>query len=63
LTCGPHMSLRWRPTSYMAVNASVAWSNPLHVGQNNPSCVQVLKVVVLIIVVPALDSFVVEGQN
>ena len=24
LTCGPHISLRWRVMSYVAVNASVA---------------------------------------
>ena len=29
--------------SYVAVNASVVWSNPLHVGQNSPTRVQVLK--------------------
>ena len=39
--CGPHMSLRCRPASYVAVNASVAWSKPLNVGQNSlapPRC-------------------------
>ena len=41
---GPHMSLRWRLSSYMAVNASVAWSKPLHVGQNSPARAQMLKV-------------------
>jgi hypothetical protein len=35
LTHGPHMSLRWRPTSYVATNAHVAWLNLLHVGQNS----------------------------
>jgi hypothetical protein len=37
LTHGPHMSLGWRPTSYVVVNASMAWSNLLHIGQNSPS--------------------------
>jgi len=44
LTHGPHMSLRWRQMSYVAVNVSVAWSNPLHVRQNSPAHAQVLKV-------------------
>jgi len=35
VTRGPHMSLRCRPASYVAVNASIAWSKPLNVGQNN----------------------------
>ena len=44
VTCGPHMSLRCRPTSYVAVNTSVAWSKPLNVGQNSLAPAQVLKV-------------------
>ena len=44
MTCGPHMSLRCRPASYVAVNASVAWSKPLNVGQNSLVSAQVLKV-------------------
>ena len=44
VTRGPHMSLRCRPASYVAVNASVAWSKPLNVGQNNLALVQMLKV-------------------
>ena len=61
VTRGPHMSLRCRPTSYVAVNASVTWSKPLNVGQNSLALVQVLKVTVLTIGVPILDDFVVEG--
>ena len=37
LTRGP-------PHAYVAVNASVAWSKPLNVGQNSLSPAQVLKV-------------------
>ena len=32
VTRGPHMSLRCRLASDVAVNASVAWSKPLNVG-------------------------------
>ena len=35
VTRRPHMSLRCRPASYVAVNASVAWSKPLNVDQNS----------------------------
>ena len=41
---GPHMSLGCRPASYVMVNASVAWSKPLNVGQNGFAPAQVLKV-------------------
>ena len=61
VTRGLHMSLRCRPASYVAVNAYVAWSKPLNVGQNSLALVQVLKVTVLTIGVPILDDFVVEG--
>ena len=44
VTRGPHMSLRCRPASYVAVNVSVAWSNPFHAGQNRLFRIQVLKV-------------------
>ena len=44
VTHGPHMSLRYKPASYVAVNASVAWSKPLNVGQNSLVPAQVLKV-------------------
>jgi len=41
---GPYMSLRCKPASYVAVNASVAWSNPFHAGQNHHTRDEVLKV-------------------
>ena len=44
VTRRPHMSLRCRPASYVAVNASVAWSKPLNVDQNSIAPAQVLKV-------------------
>ena len=44
VTRGPHVLLRCRPASYVAVNASVAWSKPLNVGQNSLIPAQVLKV-------------------
>ena len=34
----------WAPHAYVEVNASVAWSKPLNVGQNSFSPAQVLKV-------------------
>ena len=43
VTRGPHMSLRCRPASYVAVNASVAWSNPFHAGQSSLFRDEVLK--------------------
>jgi len=35
VTRRPHMSLRCRPASFVAVNVSVAWSKPLNVVQNS----------------------------
>ena len=42
VTRGTHKSLRCRPAPYVAVNASVAWSKPFNVGQNNLALAQVL---------------------
>ena len=36
--------MRGPPHAYVAVNASVAWSKPLNIGQNSLSLAQVLKV-------------------
>ena len=44
VTRGLHMSLRCRPASYVAVNASVALSNPFHATQNRHTYDEVLKV-------------------
>jgi len=41
---GPYMSLRCKPASYVAVNASVALSNPFHATQNRHTYDEVLKV-------------------
>ena len=42
-TWAPHVT-EMEVGSYVMVNASVAWSKPLHVGQNSLTRAQVLKV-------------------
>ena len=41
---GNEWLMRGPPHAYVAVNASVAWSKPLNIGQNSMSLAQVLKV-------------------
>ena len=44
LTCGPHLSLRWRAMSYVTVNADMAWLTHSTLDKTTFACARVLKV-------------------